>query len=252
MKKMSVQRESQKKMLSIILPVYNEEDNLSQVHNEISLALDGIYKYEIIFVDDASKDSSRKILENLSKMDPYVRFISHEKNLGQTAALNTGVMSSQGNIIVFLDADGQSHPFDILPFVEKLSEGHDLVFGRRKKRKDSLITKKIPSYIANFMIRKIFNAPIHDIGCALKVMNKEVLSNISLKDDAHRYLPLFIHLQGGQIFEMETKHRKRLAGKSKYGLERITKVIKDLVKIYFKNSYTDLKRPYSEIGEESS
>jgi len=224
--------------LSIVAPVYNEAQNLLQVHKEVSAALAGRYEYEVIYVDDGSSDESFNLLAEIQKQDNRVRVIRFRRNFGQTAALSAGFKYARGGIIVPIDADGQNDPADIPAMVSKLQQGYDIVSGWRKDRRDNPITRTWPSRLANWLIGKITGIRLHDYGCTLKAYRAESLASIRLYGEMHRFIPALAGWGGEKITEMVVNHRPRTAGKTKYGLSRTFKVILDLITIRFLASFS--------------
>lgn len=225
--------------LSIILPVYNEEKSIPELHSKIINALSKLDKsYEIIYVDDGSSDATFEILSEISKTDEKVKVIQFRRNFGQTAAIAAGIKYSQGNILIPMDADLQNDPADIPKLLEKIDEGYDVVSGWRKKRKDKLITRRLPSFLANKLISWVTGVKLHDYGCTLKAYRREVVENINLYGEMHRFIPVYASWCGGKITEIVVTHHPRIYGKTKYGLSRTLKVILDLFTIKFFGSYS--------------
>ncbi len=224
--------------LSLVIPVLNEQDSLQGLYSEIEQALSGRYSYEIVFVDDGSTDDSFRILESLHRNDPRVRVIRFRRNFGQTAALAAGFRHSRGRVIVPLDADGQNDPADIPSLVERLEGGYDIVSGWRKDRKDTLVTRKIPSRLANWLISRITGVHLHDFGCTLKAYRAESIREIRLYGEMHRFIPALASWGGERVAEMEVNHRQRTTGKTKYGLARTFKVLLDLITVKFLASFS--------------
>ena len=224
--------------LSLVIPVLNEQDSLQGLYAEIVQALGERYSYEVIFVDDGSSDGSFRILEGLHKNDPRVRVIRFRRNFGQTAALAAGFRHSRGRVILPLDADGQNDPADIPALVARLNDGFDIVSGWRKDRKDTLVTRKIPSRLANWLISRITGVHLHDFGCTLKAYRAESLREIRLYGEMHRFIPALASWGGEKVTEMEVNHRPRRTGKTKYGLARTFKVVLDLITVKFLASFS--------------
>lgn len=224
--------------VSLVVPLLNEEDNVRPLYDEINAALDGKYEYEVLFVDDGSTDGSFGILAELQKGDERVRVIRFRRNFGQTAALSAGFTHCRGEIIIALDADLQNDPADIPMMIDKLNEGFDVVSGWRKKRYDNLITRLIPSKMANWLISRITGVKLHDNGCTLKAYRKEVLDGTNLYGEMHRFIPAHASWSGAKIAEVVVNHRPRVAGEAKYGLARTWKVILDLITVKFLGSYS--------------
>ena len=233
--------------LSLVIPVYNEASNLPELHSEITAACQTLAKsYEIIFVDDGSEDDSLAVLKQLLKKDHRIRIIQLRKNFGQTAALSAGFDNARGDIIITLDADLQNDPQDFSLFIEKIEEGYDLVSGWRVKRKDRLITRRIPSVMANWLISKMTRVKLHDYGCTLKAFRKDIIKHIKLYGELHRFIPAIASHVGVSIAEVKVNHRKRRRGKSKYSVWRFPKVILDLLTVKFLLSYST--RPLQIFG----
>jgi glycosyltransferase involved in cell wall biosynthesis len=224
--------------ISIVAPLFNEQDNLRPLYHQITETLTDKYDYELIFVDDGSTDSSFTVLTQLQKTDPKVRVIRFRRNFGQTAALSAGFANARGKIIVAIDADLQNDPADIPQLLAKLDEGFDVVSGWRKKRHDNAITRLIPSAIANWLIAGITGVKLHDFGCTLKAYRRDVLAEIKLYGEMHRFIPALASWSGAKICEMPVNHRPRTKGAAKYGLERTLKVILDLITIKFLGSFS--------------
>lgn len=226
--------------LSLITPVYNEEENLPLLFEAVYKAMLTLeHSWEIVLVDDGSRDGSLAVLQEFANKDPdHIRVISFRRNFGQTAAIAAGIDHAKGDIIVLLDADLQNDPADIPSMLEKLDEGYDLVSGWRKYRKDNVFTRNIPSNIANWIISWVTGVHLHDYGCTLKVYRRPVLEGFRLYGEMHRFIPVFANSVGAQITEMPIRHHTRKFGKAKYGLERTIKVILDLFTVKFLVSYS--------------
>ncbi len=224
--------------LSVVVPLLNEQDSLEQLHKEITETVSGKYTYEIIYVDDGSRDRSFEILQNIQSGDSNVRLIKLRKNFGQTAALSAGFEYSRGAIIIPIDADLQNDPADIPILLDKLDEGYDIVSGWRRKRHDHVVTRKLPSCIANWIIAKITGVKIHDFGCTLKAYRAESLAQINLYGEMHRFIPALAAWSGEKVAEITVNHRPRTTGKTKYGLSRTVKVILDLITLRFLLSFS--------------
>lgn len=221
--------------LSIIIPVYNEEENIKTLHEKIKNAVENISEqYEIIYVDDGSKDNSYNELKSIK--DDHTKIIKFRKNFGQTAALQAGINNSEGKIIIAMDADLQNSPDDIPKLLEKYNEGYDLVSGWRKNRLDNCI-RTIPSKIANYIISKVTKTGLHDTGCTLKAYNGDILRKINLFADHHRFIPAIFAEYSDKITEIEVSHYPRVHGKSKYNIFRTFRVILDLIAISYWKKY---------------
>lgn len=226
--------------LSLVIPVYNEKDNLPLLMDAIEAALTPLKKkWEVVFVDDGSRDGSLDVLENLAKKNPkHVRVVVFRRNFGQTAAIAAGIDHSDGDIIVLLDADMQNDPADIPMLLAKLDEGYDLVSGWRKDRKDNRFTRTIPSNLANGLISWVTGVHLHDYGCTLKAYRRQALEGFRLYGEMHRFIPVFAHSVGAKITELPVRHHPRKFGVAKYGLERTVKVVLDLFTVKFLLDYS--------------
>ncbi len=224
--------------LSVIVPVFNEEENLPDLHRRLAETLTALpHRSEIIYVDDGSRDGSPPILQRLAAEDRRVRVIHFMRNYGQTAAFAAGIAHATGEVIVFLDADLQNDPRDIPSLLAKLDEGFDVVSGWRKARKDTFLSRTLPSRIANALISWATGCRLHDYGCSLKAYRREFLRGFTLYGEMHRFLPAYAYQNGARITEMEVAHHPRTRGKSKYGIERTFKVMLDLLTVKFLSTY---------------
>lgn len=224
--------------VSVFLPVYNEEPNLFPLHAKLNDALKTLGRSaEIVYVDDGSTDGSLTILREISDLDPRVRVVALRRNYGQTAAMAAGIDAAKGKVLIPMDADLQNDPADIIRLLKKLDEGYDVVSGWRKNRKDKMVTRKIPSMIANRLISWIGGVPLHDYGCSLKAYRRESLQDVRLYGEMHRFIPIYAAWAGASVTEIPVKHHARTMGKSKYGLSRTLKVVFDLMTIKFMASY---------------
>lgn len=229
--------------LSIVVPLYNEQDNVVLLTEKIHESLKG-YNYQIVYVDDFSTDQTRKVV--LEMDDSLVHLIQLKKNYGQSLALAAGIDYAQGDYVITMDGDLQNDPSDIPQMLGLAEEGeYDLITGIRQKRKDSLV-KKIPSKIANFLVRRVTKLDIKDNGCALKVFTKDIAKGLNLYGEMHRFITLLAFLEGAQIKQVPVKHHARHAGKSKYGLERVFKVVADMMLLLFIRKY--FQRPIHLFG----
>ncbi|MBM4388372.1 MAG: glycosyltransferase, partial [Deltaproteobacteria bacterium] len=221
---------------------------LPHLYEELKKVLsENLIKHEIIFCDDGSSDSSRDILRNLAAKDPCVKVIFFKRNFGQTSAMDALLLYAKGDVIVPMDADLQNNPADIPAMLDKLKEGYDLVSGWRRRRKDSFLTKTLPSRIANYVVSSVTGVRLHDYGCTLKAYRRDVLRDIRLYGEMHRLIPAYVGWAGGKITEMEVNHRPRVYGKSKYNLYKTIKVILDLITVKFLLSYST--KPIYFIGK---
>src|SRR4051812_30035436 len=224
--------------LSLFLPVLDEEENLRPMHAKIAAALDALGKSaEVIYVDDGSTDNSLNILKEIAASDDRVRVIPLRRNYGQTAAMSAGIDAAKGEILIPMDADLQNDPADIARLLEKLDEGYDVVSGWRKNRRDKLVSRKNPSQIANRVISWIGGVPLHDYGCSLKAYRRDVLKDVKLYGEMHRFIPIYASWAGARVTEIPVDHHARTMGKSKYGISRTVKVIFDLITIKFMAEY---------------
>jgi glycosyltransferase involved in cell wall biosynthesis len=234
----SVSAETAAPEISIFLPVYNEEPNLLPLHAKLDEALKALDRSaEIVYVDDGSNDGSLTILREIAELDPRVRVVALRRNYGQTAAMAAGIDAASGRVLIPMDADLQNDPADIVRLLKKLDEGYDVVSGWRKNRKDKMITRKIPSMIANRVISWIGGVPLHDYGCSLKAYRRESLQDVRLYGEMHRFIPIYASWAGARVTEIPVRHHARTMGKSKYGLSRTLKVVFDLMTIKFMASY---------------
>jgi len=225
--------------LSILIPVYNEEGNLSLLCEKLVAALKKIGRpYEVIFVDDGSSDGSLEILLDLRDKNPNIKIISFSRNFGQTAALSAGIDFSKGDILIPMDGDLQNDPEDILVLLQKIAEGYDVVSGWRKGRKDPFLTRRLPSVVANKIISWIGGVSLHDYGCTLKAYRRDILKNIRLYGEMHRFIPIYAQWIGARVTEIPVRHSPRGSGSSKYGMSRVFKVILDLMVVKFLLSYS--------------
>lgn len=230
-------------LLSVVVPLYNEEDNVELLTEKIHESLGG-YNFQIIYIDDFSKDETRKVVKLMR--DEKVHLIELKKNYGQSLALAAGIDYAEGEYIITMDGDLQNDPSDIPQMLEYAVNGeYDVVTGIRQKRKDSPI-KKIPSKIANFLVRRVTKLDIKDNGCALKVFTKDIAKDLNLYGEMHRFITLLAHLEGAQIKQVPVKHHARHAGVSKYGLERVFKVVADMMLLLFIRKY--FQRPIHLFG----
>ena len=220
--------------LSIVLPVLDERDNLAPLHVRLTEALaETGREYEVVYVDDGSTDGSWEALERIAAADARVRLVRLRRNFGQTAALAAGLAHSRHPVLVTLDADLQNDPADIPRLIAALDAGNDVVAGWRRIRRDRWLTRTVPSQIANFLIRRVSGVGLHDFGCTLRVYRREVLGDVSLLGEMHRFLPVLATWVGGRVTEIEVTHHPRAHGASKYGLLRTYKVVIDLLTLKF-------------------
>jgi glycosyltransferase involved in cell wall biosynthesis len=232
-----------KALLSLVIPLYNEEENVLLLTEKIHESLEG-YNYQIVYVDDFSTDRTKALVNGMN--DPLVHLVALKKNYGQSLALAAGIDYAQGEYIITMDGDLQNDPTDIPQMLHYAINGdYDVVTGIRQKRKDALV-KKIPSRIANFMVRRVTSLDIQDNGCALKVFTRDIAKDLNLYGEMHRFITLLAHLEGGRIKQVPVKHHARNAGVSKYGLERVFKVVADMMLLLFIRKY--FQRPIHLFG----
>ncbi len=225
--------------ISIIIPVFDEMESLPQLHREISQAMSSLaLRWEVVYVDDGSRDQSLKVLKELSSQDgENTRVVALRRNFGQTAAIAAGIDNSQGEIIVLMDADLQNDPADIPMMLEKLNHGYDVVSGWRVDRQDKFLTRTLPSRIANKLISWVTQVHLHDYGCTLKIYRRDFLTGFRLYGEMHRFIPAYAGYVGAKVTEVPVHHRERKFGETSYGLERTVKVILDLFTVKFLISY---------------
>ena len=236
-----------KKDLSLVIPVYNESGNLLELYERILKVLETLNKdYEIIFINDGSQDDSLDVLKNIQKNNERIVIINFRRNFGQTAAFAAGFDHASGDMIVTMDSDLENSPEDIPKLLTRIEEGYDLVSGWRINRKDSYWLRIFPSKIANFIISFICGIKLHDYGCSLKAYKSEILQNIKLYGEMHRFIPALASIMGISAVEIPVEHVKRTKGKSNYTILRFVKVILDLILIKFLLNYTS--RPFHIFG----
>lgn len=225
--------------LTVVVPIYNEEENIAVLHERLTAALSpsGL-DYELILVDDGSSDHSYAMLRDVAAADARVRVIRFRRNFGQTAAMAAGFDAAVGRVVVPMDGDLQNDPTDIPRLLEKINEGYDVVSGWRKDRKDTFINRKLPSIIANGLISRLTGVHLHDYGCTLKAYRREVLEGISLYGEMHRFVPALASQVGARVAELPVKHHPRMFGTSKYGISRTLRVVLDLMTVKFLLAYS--------------
>src|SRR5215831_369922 len=235
-------------MLSIVIPIHNEEPAILPLYDRLTTVLDGLRKpYEILFVDDASTDRSFDLLANLIETDSHLKVIRLRRNFGQTAALAAGFDEAQGDVIVSLDGDLQHDPEDIPLLLEKIDEGYDIASGWRKDRVDNAVTRKIPSRIANWMMKRASGVDLRDFGTTFKAYRSEILKDVNLYGELHRFIPALASFYGARIAEVPIKNIERPNGSSHYGLSRVLRVFFDIMTIKFLLRY--LTRPMHFFGK---
>lgn len=242
-----LQKSMAKSLLSVIVPVYNEEENIRLLYEEILAAVTPLdLGVEVLFIDDGSTDKSLEILKELHTRDPRVKIIQFRKNFGQSAAISAGFDLCRGDRIITMDGDLQNDPADIPLILDKLNEGYDIVNGWRKNRRDKFLTRKLPSFFGNKLISFITKVKLHDYGCTLRGFRREVVKNLTLYGEMHRYIPAIASRMGIRSTEIPVHHRARKFGTSKYGLGRTFRVVLDLITIKYLLSYAH--RPLQMFG----
>ncbi|MCA9072103.1 MAG: glycosyltransferase family 2 protein [Planctomycetaceae bacterium] len=224
--------------VSIVVPIYNEVENLPHLHKGLTDVLSQLDReYEIILVDDGSRDGSLPLMEEMAQNDPHVKVLEFRKNFGQTAAMAAGIHAATGDVIVTMDGDLQNDPTDIPKMLEKIDEGYDLVHGWRKDRQDAFLSRKLPSRIANRLISKVTVFPVNDLGCTLKAIRREIAQELELFGEMHRFIPILARCRGAKCTEIVTKHHPRRFGESKYGISRTIRVLLDLLTVKYLIQY---------------
>ena len=225
-------------LVSVIVPIFNELENVKLMYRELVDAMESQHRpFELVLVDDGSRDGTTVRLRELAADDERVKLVLFRRNYGQTAAMHAGIQNSNGEFMVTIDGDLQNDPRDIPMMLDKLDEGFDLVHGWRKDRKDRLVSRKIPSMIANRIISKVTEFPIHDLGCTLKAMRAEIACQIELYGEMHRFIPILAHQLGARSVEVVTNHRPRQFGETKYGIGRTSRVVLDLITVKYMLKY---------------
>jgi len=233
--------------ISVVIPVYNEAGALPQLFQNLTEVLDGLGKsVEILFVDDGSRDGSGRMLDALSQSDTRVQVLHLRRNYGQTAAIMAGFQHCTGDVIIPMDGDGQNDPADIPRLLDKLSEGYDVVSGWRTHRNDRF-SRRMPSTAANRLISFLLGVPLHDFGCTLKAYRRHVIEDVRLYGEMHRFIPIYAAWEGARLAELAVSHHPRLHGRSNYGFGRISRVLLDLVILYFIDRAFD--RPMQFFGK---
>lgn len=224
--------------ISVFLPVFNEQENIEQLNLLLTEALEGLGRsYEVIYVDDGSTDQSLELLREIATRDGRIRVVSLRRNYGQTAAMSAGIDHATGQILIPMDADLQNDPADISRLLKKLDEGYDVVSGWRKDRKDTWLTRRLPSRLANRLVARLSGVDLHDFGCSLKAYRRDALTEVKLYGEMHRFIPIYAGWAGARVTEIPVTHHPRTAGQSNYGLSRTIKVLFDLITIKFLSSY---------------
>ena len=224
--------------LSAVIPVYNERENIVPLYDAVTSSLRALGQpYEMVLVDDGSTDGSSRALDQLAARDPRVKVVHFRRNFGQTAAMNAGLHLATGDVIVTLDADLQNDPADVGLLLVKLDEGYDLVQGWRKERQDAFLNRRLPSIVANWIISKTTGFAVHDLGCTLKAMRREIAHDLQLYGEMHRFIPILAHWRGARCAEVVTRHHPRRFGTSKYGISRTFRVVLDLITVKYMIQY---------------
>lgn len=225
-------------MISIVVPIFNERDNIFPLRDRLIEAMSGFTEdYEVILVNDGSTDGTTSKLQAVASADPRFKVVTFQRNFGQTAAIMAGIEFASNDIIVGLDADLQNDPADIPMLVSKLTEGYDVVSGWRRDRRDGALNRKLPSRVANWLISRISGVRLHDYGCTLKAYRRHAVKGVRLYGEMHRFMPIYASWQGAKVTEVPVNHYPRVHGKSKYGLERVLKVVLDLLVVKFMANY---------------
>ena len=233
--------------VTVVVPVYNEEESIPELYSQLTQVLSRLDRtYEILIIDDGSKDNSFELLKELHERDHHVRVIQFRRNFGQTAAFAAGFEHARGDVIITIDADLQNDPNDIPKLLEKMDEGYDIVSGWRIDRKDPFFSRRLPSMIANRLISETTSVRLHDYGCSLKAYSREVAKNVNLYGEMHRFIPALASWMGTRTAEIPVNHRARQFGKSKYGISRTVRVFLDMLTVRFLLSYST--RPLHVFG----
>lgn len=236
--------------ISIVVPIYNELENVEPLYASVTRTARALGQpYELLLIDDGSTDGTSNALDQLAAADATLKVVHFRRNFGQTAALNAGLHLAAGDVIVTLDADLQNDPADIPLLLARLGEGYDLVHGWRKDRQDAFLSRKLPSKLANWMISRVTGFPVHDLGCTLKAMRREIAGELQLYGEMHRFIPVLAHWRGARCAEVVTRHHPRRFGASKYGLSRALRVVLDLITVKYMIQYqTSPMRLFGGLG----
>src|SRR5574337_1185020 len=229
----------QSRALSIVVPIFDEKENIAPLYDKVREAMDALgFPWELVLVDDGSRDGSSELLDKVAEEDSRVTVVHFTRNYGQTAAMMAGMDHARGDIIVPMDGDLQNDPADIARLLAKLDEGYDVVSGWRKDRQDHAIKRNLPSRLANGLISRVSGVRLHDYGCSLKAYRRDVLDGVKLYGEMHRFVPIYAAWNGARVTEIPVQHHPRLHGESKYGLERVFKVVLDLLVVKFLFRYS--------------
>jgi glycosyltransferase involved in cell wall biosynthesis len=224
--------------LSVVVLVFNEAESVAPLHRELVGVLDAMdITYEVVYIDDGSRDGSTERLAQLTLDDPRIRVVSFRRNFGQTAAVQAGIDNARGEILVFMDGDMQNDPHDIPRLLQSMDAGYDVVSGWRKDRQDE-VARVLPSRIANWIIARVTGVPLHDFGCTLKAYHRDVIQDVKLYGEMHRFIPVYASWVGARIVELPVNHRARAFGQSKYSLSRTSRVLLDLMTVKLLGSYS--------------
>lgn len=236
--------------VSVVIPVYNEVENIFAMYRQLTDVMERFGRsYEILYIDDGSNDGGRELMKSLAEQDSRVKLVFFRRNYGQTAAMHAGLQLAAGDAIVTLDGDLQNEPADIPMMVEKLDEGYDLVHGWRRNRQDKWLSRKLPSKIANWLISKTTKFPIHDLGCTLKAIRREIAQELELYGEMHRFIPILAYQRGARCVEVTVRHHPRRFGTSKYGISRTFRVILDLLTVkYILDYYASPMKLFGTLG----
>lgn len=224
--------------ISVVIPLHNEQDNLRLLYEQLCEALPKLGRpFEILLVDDGSTDATPRLLRELAGQDQRVKVVLFRRNYGQTAAMQAGLDMASGDVIITMDGDLQNDPADIGMMLDKIEEGYDLVHGWRKDRQDAWLNRRLPSQMANWLISRVSRFPIHDLGCTLKAIRREIAQDLELYGEMHRFIPILAHWRGARCVEVVTRHHPRRFGQTKYGISRTLRVLLDLVTVKFMLDY---------------
>lgn len=233
--------------LSIVVPIKDEKDNLTRLHNSLTAALAPLpLSFEILLIDDGSTDGSAALMDQLAANDARLKVVRLRRNFGQSAAMQAGIDHAIGDVIVTMDGDLQNDPADIPMLLAKLGEGYDAVFGLRANRQDALVIRKLPSWAANWLIRTVTGVHIKDMGCTLRALRADLAKTLPLYGEMHRFVPVLVQQAGGTFVQVPVRHHPRTAGQTKYNLTRTVRVLLDLITVKFLHSY--VTRPMHVMG----
>ena len=224
--------------VSIVVPIYNERENIPLLFEQLRQVMHELdRRCEVILVDDGSRDGSAALLAELAERDERFKVIHFRRNFGQTAAMQAGIQHASGDVIVTMDGDLQNDPHDIQMMLERIDEGYDLVHGWRKERQDAWLNRRLPSMLANRLISRVTGFPVHDLGCTLKAIRRDVAIELELYGEMHRFIPILAHTRGAKCVEVVTQHHPRRLGQTKYGISRTLRVVLDLLTVKYIVSY---------------